>query len=236
MFKKILFIFTSVLLILVSGFFIYGSHYYKADDLALAALQTGLKNNGVKAEDDFILIPAKEKTNTALIFYPGAKVEAAAYYPLMSKLSDQGITCILVKMPFHLAVFNASAADRFYEKFPEITNWYVGGHSLGGAMASSYMAKNPDKLKGTILLGAYIYGDVSPSKVLTVYGTEDGVLNMSKINYRENVVSITGGNHANFGNYGKQKKDHDGFISREEQQEQTINAIYTFIEKSNSQT
>lgn len=216
-------------MVLVFVFFIYVSDYYKADDSAMAAMKKGIEDKDVMVNDDFIIIPAKAKTDTALIFYPGGKVEAAAYYPLMSRLSDNGITCVLAKMPFHLAIFNSSAADRVYEKLPEIRNWYIGGHSLGGAMASSYMAKNPDKLKGMILLGAYIYGNVSPSKVLTVYGTEDGVLNKEKINYSENVVSIEGGNHANFGNYGRQKGDLDGLISKEDQQEQTSNAVRTFI-------
>ncbi len=232
-FKKVLFIFTSILLLLVLGFFIYASDYYKAEDSALEELEEGLKSNGVTIEDNFIIIPAKAETNSALIFYPGGKVEAAAYYPLMSRLSDNGITCILVKMPLHLAIFNSSAADQVYGKLPEISNWYIGGHSLGGAMASSYMAKNPDKLKGMILLGAYIYGDVTPSKVLTMYGTQDGVLDKGKINYSENVVPIEGGNHANFGNYGNQKGDLNAFISQEEQQEQTADAIQAFIEKSN---
>lgn len=232
-FKKIVLSVSIVFLLAAAGFYIYVSDYYRADDTAKAALEEGLKTGEAIAYDRFIVIPAKKQTDSALIFYPGGKVEAASYYPLLSDLSKRGITCILVKMPFHLAVLNPQAADQIYGILPEIKNWYIGGHSLGGAMASSYMAKNPARLKGVILLGAYRYGDVTPSKAITIYGTLDGVLNREKINYKEQVFPIEGGNHGNFGNYGRQKGDLDAAISTEDQQEQTAGLVQEFIRQSN---
>ena len=58
-------------------------------------------------------------------------------------------------MPFNLAVLNSNAADKVMSKFNNIENWYIGGHSLGGAMAASYAAKHQDNLKGVVLLAAY---------------------------------------------------------------------------------
>ena len=58
---------------------------------------------------------------------------------------------------------------------------------MGGAMASSYVSKNKDKVDGLILLGSYIYGDVSAQDTLTIYGS----LNTSvkkKIDYKKNIV------------------------------------------------
>ena len=81
-----------------------------------------------------------------------------------------------------------------------------------------------------ILLGSYIYGDVSAQDTLTIYGS----LNTSvkkKIDYKKNIVVIQGGNHANFGNYGNQKGDAKATISRKSQQNQTIKAIDQFIKK-----
>jgi hypothetical protein len=46
----------------------------------------------------------------------------------------------------------------------------------------------------------------------------------------ENIVVIEGGNHAQFGNYGKQKGDPDATISREEQQDKAVEAIKEFLE------
>jgi pimeloyl-ACP methyl ester carboxylesterase len=104
---------------------------------------------------------------------------------------------------------------------------------MGGAMASNYASKNQNKLDGLILLGAYIYGDYPPSKALTIYGTFNSNLEKN-IKYTENIVIIEGGNHAQFGNYGKQKGDPDATISAEEQQTITVNAIVEFVGRSES--
>lgn len=72
-------------------------------------------------------------------------------------------------MPFNLAIFNINAANSVYSKFPDIQNWYIGGHSLGGAMASKYYKNHQNQLKGLILLGSYIYGNIPVEHTLTIY-------------------------------------------------------------------
>ncbi|MBE5979661.1 MAG: alpha/beta fold hydrolase [Paenibacillaceae bacterium] len=229
LFKKTAVVFLTIMILFITAFFIYTSIYYKAEDVAVNALNQDIKSGRAKEEKQYILLPSKTQTDTALIFYPGGKVEATAYYPLLSKISSRGITCILVKMPFHLAVFNPAAADKIMEENPDIKNWYIGGHSLGGAMASSYMASHPDSLNGLILLGAYPYGDIDTQKALVLYGTMDDVLSREKIKRAADVIPIEGGNHAGFGNYGNQKGDGDALISGEDQQEITTDAILKFI-------
>ena len=105
-------------------------------------------------------------------------MEHTAYAPLMKELAEKDILCVLVKMPFHLAVFDINAADGIREQFPEIKSWYIGGHSLGGSMAASYVSKHTEDFEGLVLLAAYSTEDLSDSglKVLSVYGSEDGVL------------------------------------------------------------
>ena len=155
-------------------------------------------------------------------------MEGTAYLPLLDQLRQTGLTCVLVEMPFHLAIFDADAAEDVMEQFPDIQHWYIAGHSLGGAMASQFAADHPDEIDGLILLGAYLYGDYSPEDTLTVYGS----LNQSvedEIDYTENVVEIQGGNHAQFGNYGPQKGDAPATISAEEQQARTVEAVAEFI-------
>ena len=49
------------------------------------------------------------------------------------------------------------------------------------------------------------------------------------IDYTQNVTVIEGGNHAQFGNYGKQKGYRDATISREEQQDIAVEAIKDFL-------
>ena len=220
----------AVLLLAGGGFYWYVSNYYRAEDVALEVLSAG---DNIEVRDDLTILSPSYPTDTAIIFYPGAKVEAAAYLPLLDQLRQTGLTCILVEMPFHLAIFGVNAAEDVMAQFPDISHWYIAGHSMGGAMASQFAADHPDEVDGLILLGAYLYGDYPPQKTLTIYGS----LNQSvedKIDYTENVVEIEGGNHAQFGNYGPQKGDLPAAISAEEQQAQAVAAISDFIARRQS--
>lgn len=215
----------AVLAALTGGFFWYVSDYYRAQDVAVTVMA---QDDGITVQDNLTILSASVPSDTAVIFYPGAKVEAIAYLPLLDQLRRTGLTCILVDMPFRMAIFDANAAGDVMEQFPDVEHWYVAGHSMGGAMASQFAAEHPDDVDGLILLGAYLYGDYPPEDTLTVYGS----LNQSvedKLDYTENVVEIQGGNHAQFGNYGPQKGDPPASISAQEQQAQTVAAIKAFI-------
>ena len=221
-----------ILAILTGAFFWYVSDYYRAEDVALEVMAQG---SGITVQDNLTILSPTYPTDTAIIFYPGAKVEAEAYLPLLDQIRQTGVTCILVHMPFNMAIFNADAAEEVISRFPEIQHWYVAGHSMGGAMASKFASDHPDQVDGLILMGAYIYGDYPDEKTLTIYGS----LNQSvedRIDYTENIVEIEGGNHAQFGNYGPQKGDPPAEISAEEQQAQTVAAIEAFLSRADAQT
>ena len=159
-------IIVAIVILSVGTFLIYASDYYRADDTAIAAMQI---DSVTKLGDRLIIVTPDTPGKTAMIFYSGANVEYFAYLPLMEKIKDSsGIMCILVKLPFNMAIFDPNAAEEIMEQFPEIENWYVAGHSMGGAMASDYASNNQDKVKGLILLGAYIYGDFPENKALTI--------------------------------------------------------------------
>ena len=214
-----------VVAILAGAVFWYVSDYYRADDIALEVLA---RDNTITVQDNLTVLSPTYPTDTAIIFYPGAKVEAEAYLPLLDQIRQTGVTCILVHMPFHMAIFDANAAEEVMAQFPEIQHWYMAGHSMGGAMASQFAAEHPDQVDGLILMGAYIYGDYPDEDTLTIYGS----LNQSvedHIDYTENIVEIEGGNHTQFGNYGPQKGDLPAAISAEEQQKQTVEAIEAFL-------
>ena len=218
-------VFLAVLVLAAGGFFWYVSDYYRAEDVALEVLSTG---DNIEVRDDLTILSPSYPTDTAVIFYPGAKVEGTAYLPLLDQLRQNGLTCILVEMPLHLAIFGVNAAEEVMAQFPDISHWYIAGHSMGGAMASQFASEHPDDVDGLILLGAYLYGDYPPEDTLTIYGS----LNQSvedKIDHTENVVEIEGGNHAQSGNYGPQKGDLPATISAEEQQAQTVEAVSNFI-------
>ena len=65
---------------------------------------------------------------------------------------------------------------------------------MGGAISSAYAAGHPEKVKGLILMGAYLYGDYPGDRTLVIYGS----LNVSvekHLKGTEHVVRIEGGNH-----------------------------------------
>lgn len=202
-----------------------------------------LSSDGVKyieGNSYFIILPdnfSPDSSDTGIIFYPGGLVEYQAYLPLMKKLAQKGAFCILVKMPFDFAFFDFNAAGRFIKQYPEVKHWYMAGHSLGGAMAASYISRHEKKFDGLILLAAYSTHNISASelKVISIYGSNDGVLNKERYQkYKKNLPAsgkgftefiIQGGNHASFASYGAQKDDYMAEISCEEQQEITAAKI-----------
>ena len=225
-FKKVIIGLFVVILICIGGFYIYASDYYHAKDYEVSNIK-------VEQQDNYTVY-GDTNSKTGLIFYPGGKVEAKAYEPILAGLAEKGICVVLVKMPFNLAVLDSSAADGVINEFTNIQNWYIGGHSLGGAMAASYAANYQDKLKGVVLLAAYPTKELD-IPVLSIYGSEDGVLNREK--YSDSIknannlseIVIDGGNHAQFGNYGEQSGDNKSKISSEKQWNQTTNEILNFI-------
>lgn len=225
-FKKVIIGLFVVILICIGGFYIYASDYYHAKDYEVSNIK-------VEQQDNYTVY-GDTNSKTGLIFYPGGKVEAKAYEPILAGLAEKGICVVLVEMPFNLAVLDSSAADGVINEFTNIQNWYIGGHSLGGAMAASYTANYQDKLKGVVLLAAYPTKELD-IPVLSIYGSEDGVLNREK--YSDSIknannlseIVIDGGNHAQFGNYGEQSGDNKSKISSEKQWNQTTNEILNFI-------
>ena len=235
--RIILSVYLAVLFAFGVGGYVYVSDYYHADETALEAMayQTG----SVQTEQDGDVIWFVPEDPTAgLIFYPGGKVENTAYAPLMRACAENGILCALVRMPGNLAVLDANAADGLQQEHPEVTTWYIAGHSLGGAMAANYAAAHSEDFDGLILLAAYSTKDLSQTtlRVLSVYGSEDGVMNResyekNRANLPEDNIEVVldGGCHAQFGNYGPQDDDGIPTISGEEQIRQTAEAIATFV-------
>ena len=222
----------AVLLAVCIAFGVYVSDYYHADPAAEDALVSDRFVTVTEQDGNWVFVP--ESPTAGLIFYPGGKVENTAYAPLLHDLAEDGILCVLVKMPCNLAVLDMNAADGIPERFSAVTDRYIGWHSLGGAMAASYAAKHTDELDGLALLAAYSTADLTESslRVYSTYGSEDGVLNREKYEAdRTNLPQDTtetvmdGGCHAGFGSYGAQKGDRTPAISAEEQQQQTADAL-----------
>ena len=217
----------AVLLLIALAAVLFVTDYYHAGDTAKKALESDTVQVEKTSYGWFFDGPADD---AVFVFYPGAKVEETAYAPLLHSLAENGIDVCLVKMPLHFAVLGMNAADSVFEQH-SAEKRYIGGHSLGGAVAANYAAEH--ELDGVILLAAYPTKEVE-EPMLMIYGSEDGVLNMDQVAAAAQYgtvkeVVIAGGNHAGFGDYGEQAGDHAAAITAGEQRQTARNAMTEWL-------
>ena len=235
---KIVF-FTVIVIVAVvfAVLFLYTKDYYRSE----VTMEDCMADTECSIEEfaDGIFVDGSGQED-AVIFYPGAKVEYTSYLPLCVKLAEEGVDCFLVEMPFHLAILGMNKADKIMDTY-DYENWYLAGHSLGGAMAANYVAENVEDFAGLIMLAAYPTKALGSEdlKVLSVYGNKDTVLNRESLedgkefvpeHYTE--IGLGGANHAGFGNYGPQEGDGEANMEREKQQEMTVGYIVKMIRQT----
>ncbi len=179
-----------------------------------------------------------------LIFYPGGRVDAEAYYWLGKELAPRGYLIAVVDMPFKLAVLAPNRA-RTVEETLQDEGWewqgapLIGGHSLGGAMAARFAANNP--VGGLFLWAAYppSWTDLTTADfpVLVIMAENDGLATREEV--LEGITQlppstrsheISGGIHAFFGRYGPQPGDGEPLISREEQEQEIREVMLDFLQ------
>jgi hypothetical protein len=207
---------------------------------ALAAL---VSDSGVQVTTDrwLVFAPASEQTTTGLIIYPGGRIDPRSYSPTARAVASNGYLVVIVPMPLNLAVFAPDAAAGVMAAYPDVSRWAIGGHSLGGAMAASFAYSHPAEVQGLVLWAAYpdTSNDLSDRElnVASIYATLDGLATLEKIEASRRLlppttqwVAIEGGNHAQFGWYGRQAGDNPATISREQQQEQVVKATIQLLE------
>lgn len=238
--RKILIVILALIGILVGVCIAYVGDYYHVTDKDAALSDT----DTVKVtKTSFGYLFDGPGEDSALIFYPGAKVEDLAYADLLKRIAAEGADCFLVHMPLNFAFLGMNKADEVMGAY-EYEHWYLAGHSLGGAMAASYAANNGAKPDGLIFLAAYSTKDLSKSdlKILSIYGSEDKVVNMEKIEHGRELMPntyeefiIEGGNHAGFGDYGKQSGDGTASVSADEQKARTAEKIIDMIKDPDSE-
>lgn len=175
-----------------------------------------------------------------LIFYPGARVDARAYAPSARAIAAQGHLVVIVPMPLNLAVLGANRAADVMQAYPEIRQWAISGHSLGGVMAARFAREHEELIRGLILWASYPAAgdDLSGLKIIaaSIYGTRDSLTRSERVQESQRLLptgtvwtAIEGGNHAQFGWYGEQEGDAPAAISREEQQRQIVAATVELL-------
>lgn len=233
-----------ILLLLILGLGIGGFYVWANDALgpmpeALAALESD-ELVTVGTEPWLIFSPNGIQPDTAFILYPGGKVDYRSYAPQARAIAEAGYLVVIPEMPLNLAVFAPNTANDIIAAYPDIGQWAIGGHSLGGAMAAQFAFDNPGVIAGLALWAAYPAGnsDLSGAEVAvsSIYGSLDGVATPDQVLAGKPLlpadttwVEIVGGNHAQFGWYGPQDGDNPATISREEQQAQTVAATVALL-------
>ncbi len=181
-----------------------------------------------------------DETKIGFIFYPGGRIDSRAYaYKLKEIVENYPNVVVYVVKPFlNFAFFAVNAPDSIMTYETGITNWYIGGHSLGGAMACEYIAKSEKSITGLLLLASYCASTISSEKlnVLSLRGSNDAVLNSEKYDQSKSNLPQTaehkvlqGANHAQWGNYGKQQGDGNADITDDEVLNYLIEEIGRFL-------
>lgn len=229
--KKIKIAFLLVFAIIILFGIYYVNDYYHSEKTATDCLNSSGNVSVLKTSNGLLF--DGPGNDSALIFYPGAKVEYTSYASLLKNISNKGVDTYAVEMPFNLAILGQNSADEII-KNSSYNHYFIAGHSLGGSMAASYV-NSTNNTEGLILFAAYPTNEIE-KPVLSIYGSNDNVLNMEKYNDSKDLIKnnftefvIDGGNHAQFGYYGNQSGDGIAQISPELQQNQAANKIISFI-------
>lgn len=224
------------------GAWYFGNYYHASESALVAMADKDGDADGVvvrQLSQRTVAFVPKEPV-AGYVFYPGAKVEPAAYAPLLTQCAQRGIVCVLVEPRLNFALFDVDAANGVKEQFPQVEEWMIGGHSLGGVAATSYLARHMDAYDDVVLLAARSQADLTgfAGGVLLARGTNDEILNLDLYEQARGLyptdvreVSIAGGNHAYFGDYGEQDGDGVATISRSDQQRQCVEAIVGLVDK-----
>lgn len=222
------------------GFLCFFNVYYHATSEVKDYLKD---DNEVKvySKSDYYLFDNISTVNKVLIFYGGAKVEEKSYAPMLNKIAHQGYDVFLTKMPLRFPLFAIDKANSIYKAnntYNTYQDVYLMGHSLGGVCAAMAVEKTSLNYKGIVFLASYPSKPLdSKYKALSIYGSEDKVLNLKEYNshlsnfptgYTQQIIE--GGNHAYYGYYGEQKGDGKASITREQQIDITVNYVIDFLE------
>lgn len=227
------------LAISAAAFLLWTANAAQPGAVALDALASSDTVQVIQADRTITFDPIGDQSEIGFIFYPGALVDPRAYAPILRPLADAGYLVVTQYMPLNLAIFDIQAADRLRAAFPDVESWVIGGHSMGGAMASRYALEAGD-MAGLALIGSFPFGDLSGLSLPTVsvYGDTDGLIPLTEIdNSRaflpDNTVyvELEGANHAQFGDYGAQNGDLTAAMPAEDQHAQTVDALVALLER-----
>jgi len=241
--RSVLISLAAILLLAAAGFLVWALWIPAPMPEATAALASNAQVTVEDAHGRIAFTPTGELPACGLFFYPGGRVNPRSYAPALRGIANAGYQVVTESMPLNLAILAIDAAAEGASAFPHVTRWAVGGHSLGGSVATFFAYDHPARIAGVALWAAYgtesrALTDRDDLAVVSIAGSEDGLATPEKIDAARAflpanavMLEIAGGNHAQFGWYGEQRGDHPATISREEQTTQTAAATVAMLEQ-----
>lgn len=229
-----------LLMIFLGGLFFVHSKTYQPLNEALNEAHSTSQYTVEETSKSIIFLPLKNQQKISVLFYQGGLVEEKSYSSIAAKLAKEGYPVYLVKHTLNLAVTDKNKATTIIAD-EKIENYVIGGHSLGGVMASQFASESSTKqLKGVFLLASYTDEKNKlnnlPISVISIIGSNDGLINKEAYQNGKDYLpdstlfhTIEGGNHAGFGDYGNQEGDKPASIFPEEQQEETVQLLVEWL-------
>ncbi|MGV8884720.1 MAG: alpha/beta hydrolase [Microbacteriaceae bacterium] len=227
-----------VVVLIVIGFLVWANMVMQGDRSRALEVWTNDAVTVTSTDRSIVISPSSGGSDTGLVYIPGAKVDPYAYmYKLSGVVEQAGVTIIITKPALNLAFFDTHPLPDYTSEAPDVTTWYVGGHSLGGVRACM-LADSPG-VDGLILFGSYCANDLSRSglRVLSIAASNDGLSTPTKIADAVPLVPasadfevIDGANHAQFGDYGVQPGDGRSTITTEQTRDQITALLVSFLQ------
>lgn len=174
--KRTLILLLALFITFAIGFTIYVNDYYQGTQNAINAIKSNT-NVTVEEKKDYVSFVSEEGLKKGIKFFQGGKVDHIAYAPYMQDFAKEGYVSILIISPFRLAMFGLNSARKAINAFPEIEEWTVIGHSLGGVFGSNFVAKNNYRINNMVFLASYPVSDFSllSTRVLLITASEDKI-------------------------------------------------------------
>ncbi|MBO0899248.1 alpha/beta hydrolase [Cellulomonas sp. zg-ZUI22] len=207
---------------------------FAATDDALAALRS---DDLVEVREEsgwYAFVPQGPTSPTAgLVYSPGARVDVRATAAVLRPLAEAGYLVVALKEPLGVALTSPAQSGQAIAAYPEIDDWAVGGHSLGGVVASTYAAANDDLVDGLLLHASYPMGDISDAdlRVASVSGSRDGLTTPADVEASvadlprgTTFTVVDGAVHAFFADYGPQPGDGEPTVTRARAQQEITTA------------
>lgn len=230
--RTALLVVAGLLVIAAAAFVGWASTARPADPEALTAAAADPEVEVTEVDGRVIVRPADGTAEVGVVFYPGARVAPAAYVATWAPVvAATGVEVHIPAMPLNLAVLAPQRAADVIAAEPGIARWWIGGHSLGGAMAGVHAgAAAPGTFDGVILWASFTTERAGLAArddllVASITGSRDGLSTPARIAERRDrlpaaalVTEIDGMNHAQFGRYGPQRGDLPAMISDTEAQ------------------